>query len=164
LGRATRKSLELTDVDTDRKAANADLSIKLSENNLTVHRLQYPDVRAAIFGEHVADEVSNVAVRLKSQQIVLKQGGEEAFMARQDGYELRRRERNVEKKTHAIGVATFSKLLPERDKVIIMNPNQVTRQDNLGEFVSKMLVNSQISTQITPRELSKVDAVMQNGP
>ena len=63
-------------------------------------------------------------------------------MAREDGYELRRGERNVQKKTNAIGVTTFSKLLPERDKMIVMNPNQITWQDNLGKFVGKMLVNA----------------------
>ena len=63
-------------------------------------------------------------------------------MARQDGYELRRRKWNVEKKPDAISVATFSKLLPKRDKVIVMHPNQITWPDNLGKFVGKMLVNS----------------------
>jgi hypothetical protein len=72
LGRATRKSLELAGVDTDRKATDAHLSTILTENHLTVYRLRDSDVRAAIFGEHVADEVLNVALRLKSHQIILK--------------------------------------------------------------------------------------------
>jgi hypothetical protein len=142
LGRATCKSLESTGIDTNRKATDADLSTIVTEDHLTVRRLRDSDVRAAIFGEHIADEVSNVAFRLKSHQIILKQGREEAFMARQDSYELGRGERNVQKKPNAIAVTTFSKLLPERDKVIVMNPNQITWQDNLGKFVGKMLVNS----------------------
>jgi hypothetical protein len=72
LGGATRKSLESTGIDTDRKATDADLSTILTEDDLTVRRLQDPDVQAAILGEYVADEVSNVALRLKSHQIILK--------------------------------------------------------------------------------------------
>jgi hypothetical protein len=48
LGRATRKSLELAGVDTDRKATDAHLSTILAENHLTVYRLRDSDVRAAI--------------------------------------------------------------------------------------------------------------------
>jgi len=39
-------------------------------------------------------------------------------------------------------VTTFSKFLPERDKMIVMNPNQIAGQDNLGKFVGKMPVNA----------------------
>ena len=48
--------------------------------------------------------------------------------------------------------------------MIVMNPNQITWQDNFGQFVGKMLVDAEISSQIAPRELSKIDAVMQDGP
>ena len=41
-----------------------------------------------------------------------------------------------------IGKDWFDNFLPKRDKVIVMNPNQITWPDNLGKFVGKMLVNS----------------------
>jgi hypothetical protein len=43
-------------------------------------------------------------------------------MVRQDCYEFRCREWNVQEKPDAVGMATFSKFFPERDEVVIMDP------------------------------------------
>ena len=48
--------------------------------------------------------------------------------------------------------------------MVIMDPKQIAWDDDLGKYLSKILVDSEISSEITPSELREVDAVMQDGP
>ena len=74
-------------------------------------------------------------------------------MVRQHSYEFRCGERNVQKKTNTVGMPTFSKFLPQRNEMVIMDPKQIAWEDDLRKFVSKMLVDSHISCEISPRKL-----------
>ena len=85
-------------------------------------------------------------------------------MVRQDRYKFRCRERNVQKKANAVSKPSFAKFVAQRNEMVIMDPKQIAWQDDLGKLVSKVLVDSQITREITPRELRQVDAVMQDRP
>jgi hypothetical protein len=73
LSRAPRQSLEAAHLNADRKASDAHLAVAMPQHHLPIGRLEHTAARSAVFAEHIAHEISGVAFRLKTDQIVVQQ-------------------------------------------------------------------------------------------
>src|SRR3990170_7829189 len=101
LHRSPRLALERIGIKADGKAADAGLPGPATEHELIVGRFEGPAAWPTMFGDKIADEITNVGFGLESDQVVLEEQGKQPFMVGQHGHNFRRRERDVQEEADA---------------------------------------------------------------
>ena len=85
-------------------------------------------------------------------------------MVRQRRQNLRRGEWNVQEKADPVAMPAAAQCVRDRYQVVVMGPDQISFLDDLFEFGCKMIIDLEISAEISPCELGEVQPIMQNWP
>ena len=85
-------------------------------------------------------------------------------MVWQRGQNLGRREGDVQKESHAVGMAAPTQHRRDRDHVVVVDPDQIVFLDDLLELGGEVLVDAKVAAQIAAREFRKVEPVVQDRP
>src|SRR5262245_39593597 len=109
--KAAGEAPELRDVDTDREIADSRLAATRCEHELTVGRLHDTAVGAAMLGDKISGEVFQFGFGFDPDWVVLQQLRQQPVVVGQHRDHFWRRERNVEKKSHCIGVTALPQLV-----------------------------------------------------
>jgi hypothetical protein len=163
LHRSPRLALERVGIKADGKAADAGLPGPTTEHELIVGRFESL-ARSTMLGNEIADEIADVGFGLESDKVVLEEQGKQPFMVGQHGHDFRRRERDVQEEADAVGVTALAELLGDRDQVIVVNPDDVVRLEDLRKLAGEVAVHSEIAGEVAAGELGQIDAIMQDRP
>jgi hypothetical protein len=163
---ASRQPLKPVRLDTDGETADPRLLPIQPESDPAARRLEHQHLatRILILCDEVADEISGIAIGLEAHHVILQQQRDELLVVRHRGKDLRRRHRDVQKKTDPVGVAAPSQRVRDRDQVIVVHPDQVVLPDYFFELGREMIIDPEISAEIPTRELGEIKPVMQNRP
>jgi hypothetical protein len=70
----------------------------------------------------------------------------------------------MQEESDPVGMPTPPQGVGDRDQVIVVDPDEIVILDDLFEFGREMKVDAEISAEVTPRKLGKIQPIMQNWP
>ena len=147
------------------KTADLGLLAVDPHGNLTAGSLEHAHVvHRVAFGHQIANEISRIALGLKTDDVVFEQQRNELLVVGQRRQNLGWRERNVQEEADAIGMAAPPQRGGDRDQVVVVNPDQIVLVDHLFQFGGEVLVDAEIAAQIAAREFREIKPVMQDRP
>ena len=85
-------------------------------------------------------------------------------MVRQHRGNLRGWKRHMQEKADAVLVTAPPQLMPEGNEVIIVDPDDIIRSNELRQLAGKMGVHSHIARQVAAGKLGEIEAIVQDWP
>ena len=70
----------------------------------------------------------------------------------------------MQEKPDPVGMAAPPQGICDRDQVIVVDPDEFVSRDDFFEFGREMIVDAEISAEVTARKLGEVQPIMQNRP
>ena len=127
-----------------------------TQGDLVTDGLEYPHVPGVVaFGDHIANQILGIALRLEAHNVVLHEQRDEVLMVRQRGQHLRWGKRNVQEKSDPVAVPTAAQRVRNGDQVVVMDPDQIIVIDDFLELGREMFIDPGISAEIPAREFGQ---------
>src|SRR5207248_4608923 len=98
---------------------------------------------------------------LETNEGVIAERRNEPIVVRQGGEHLGWGTGNVKKEPDAIAVAEFAQCPRQRHQMVVMNPDQVVRLENIVQSSGEQIVDPKIAGKIAAGKFGEVDAVVQ---
>src|SRR5215207_978057 len=123
-----------------------------------------PAVDCAKFLDEAASEVVGIPLCLHTHKVIVGDDTEELGASWKSSKHFGSGPGNVMKVPDRVGDPDGPQLACKRDQVIVVNPDEIVRLDQMRQGIGETPIDPQVARVISPRELGQANPIMHDGP